>query len=49
MKAKSMNAGYEQITYTWNDGTMKCDGILELQALLLIKVILGYYSEEDSW
>ncbi|SYX84025.1 DUF4157 domain-containing protein [Paenibacillus alvei] len=23
MKAKSMNAGYEQITYTWNDGTHK--------------------------
>ncbi|TQR38693.1 hypothetical protein [Brevibacillus brevis] len=23
MKAKSMNAGYEQITYTWNDGTYK--------------------------
>ncbi|MDP4097331.1 hypothetical protein OIN60_11175 [Paenibacillus sp. P96] len=23
MKAKSMNVGYEQITYTWNDGTYK--------------------------
>ncbi|GKU77601.1 pre-toxin TG domain-containing protein [Paenibacillus sp. L3-i20] len=23
MKAKSMNAGYEQITYTWNDGSYK--------------------------